>query len=117
MNKKKDEKDQVRKLVDDAKQQRIDRLMSLIADMQIDHRTDGAAKKNDLQDGQGNDEYDNQNNDAIIDNWDDDEAVDDDASVRTSSQCAQYIMEQALLDGHADTSSARNRKGWPQQPS
>jgi len=166
MNEVKAERDEVQRVQDDAKQQRVDHLMMLISEMQVGRTNNGATEKKRSGDGHGNNETDIPNNgDVIMDDWDDASDADDDILVKSnttrsakgqkmqtdfvrrrstppyqkmkgireslpmasyrsdiletltnnpvtilcaetgagkSTQCAQYILEQALLDGHGD---------------
>ena len=160
MNKVKEEKDEAKQLVDDAHKERIDHLLSLIADMQVGRGTTAAPKMDER--------VDDHSKVDTLDNWDDDDDAADNlptapvtaelssskgrkmqadfvkrqttpayrkmksvrdslpmSSYRTkimetmannpvtilcadtgagkSTQTAQYIIEQALIDGYGDT--------------
>ena len=169
MNQVREEKDQEQKVQDDAKRERIEHLMSLIAGLQINQKAaNGTSEKSDgLPEDEVNINNQLNSDDAVTDNWDD-ESTDDGTQAKTkptqqspsimgqklqlefakrqstltyrkmkatrdnlpmlsyrstiletvqnnpvtiicaetgagkSTQCGQYILEQALLDGHSD---------------
>mmetsp|Transcript_42443 Transcript_42443/g.89122 ORF Transcript_42443/g.89122 Transcript_42443/m.89122 type:complete len:1576 (-) Transcript_42443:115-4842(-) len=111
VNAKREEEDAARRVTEDAKRERLDRLLGLIAGMRIDHRgrRDGVKRDDDghlSADGAYKQKSMDDNDIAINDNWDDDDDdVDDNESLNVNATAKK------TRTGKSSTRSTTTTKG------
>lgn len=93
-NEKRDEKNQAQKELDDAKQRRIDHLVSLIANLQVKQKL--TQKETLDKDVKNNSKDDSDDDGAIAENWDDDDDDDDADDLPVQSNISTTVLGKKL---------------------